>query len=669
MKSKRKSTSFFLELLGTQKWLMLVTALISIIVYPVPFMMTLESYDNQYYSETITQYIKSYFLWNGSDAGFYRFSNLGYTTLYISIVVGVVFGVIAFSYLHNRAQVGLYHSLPIKRERLLHVKLGVATITYFLPLFGANLMILLVASIREVLSGEFIMKLMILLGYNVLMFWMGYFVAAIAMLLTGRVIVGILGSAVFMFYAPAVTTIVNVMISQSFQTFVSVESGFGFVTFNRLYRVSPILYLRMVEWNAIKYLLLTIGINITLWAIHLWLMKKRPSEAAGKAMAYHLAGEIIKVMIVVVISIGSGLLFLSISYGSNTWLYFGTVFGLIVGYIVMQLFYGIDFRSLFKQKIQLLILFITMLTVVISFDYDLFGYDSYIPDYSEISDINIEIDELNNYGLEILKYGEYDAHMDVNEETYALMEHIIEQSMLAYEDTSINHKEYTSIYVEYKLNNGRIVRREYNPYLVDVVEEIKILWENEEYLNIIHPIRVMDLTTIDNIEMKYSYESVQNAEFTQTLFNGDTVKQQQFATYYQEDMLEITAADIINEQPLAIVSIRYNQTPGTSWDYNWYECAIYPSCLRSIAYLESEGVILRDSWGVEEVQSIDIRDYSSVDNIVTSTDEIEEIFPTMIQESLTNIFCETDDSKYAYVELEGGDYREYGYSARFLFLK
>ena len=119
---------------------------------------------------------------------------------------------------------------------------------------------------------------------------------------------------------------------------------------------------------------------ITVLAVVLY--RKRPSEAAGRAMAFGISKPVIKTFIVVPSAL-LGSLMLQSMMRKDTWSLFGLVCGLLLSYCVIEIIYNFDFRKLFAHKRQLALCAILSAAALAFFRFDLSGYDSYLPsDYN-----------------------------------------------------------------------------------------------------------------------------------------------------------------------------------------------------------------------------------------------------------------------------------------------
>lgn len=665
MKSKIKSTSFWDEIMKGHKWTILVMSLLMFILYPITLLINFEGYTGYSYSETqILEWLRNYFVYEDTYMNVFCFSYLGYVYLYLTLALGAALGVAAFSYLHNRTKVGLFHSIPVTRHKIIVTKISTATVTFVLPLLVSMLMYLAIICTRSYFTWQLLGRMGIFFAYNLLFFWMGYLLAAIAMLLTGKVLIGVFGALTFGFYMPVVAMILTGMVELFLFTFkISYNDIWG--PFRWIMQVSPVYFLQTIAWDSLYYVLVTIGILMVLWGIHCFLMRIRPMETAERAMSYTTIGDIIKVAIVVPSSFGIGLLFYGITYSSILWFYFGTIFGFMVTYLVMQFLYGVEIRDVLKQKKQILLIASIIFVCVTIFANDIFGYDSYQPDYEDIEDINIVFEEPYEYNSDIMNLGLMEVHMGKSEETYDFVSNLISEAKeYVTSDSDADWDELRTFDVEYILENGKVVQRSYTVELDnEMVEGMKHLWTNEEFLDVRYPIRVFDVKNIGSIYIDecYDYDLCYDM-----LFESDRASQVEFIEAYKADMLAFDS-DNLGEFPLASGSFYLNMQAqrlgdGSYYTYQGYfTFTIYPSSTNTLEFLESKGYSLKLGWELEDVESIKVEDIIDGNITYFTEEDIQVLLEELVSYRLIDSFCKVEEGRTAEVNMKEDYYSNYAY--------
>lgn len=142
---------------------------------------------------------------------------------FLIIVAAVVIGVSSFSYLHNRRKVDFYHSIPVRREILFAVQYTGGFLIVALA-YLVNLGILMVVSCAYQVPLSAVLGTA-MMGWllNLLFFLLMYAVVSIAMIMTGNMLVGILGTGVFFFYMPGMITLWWVIAARSLRPFITIS--------------------------------------------------------------------------------------------------------------------------------------------------------------------------------------------------------------------------------------------------------------------------------------------------------------------------------------------------------------------------------------------------------------------------------------------------------------
>lgn len=587
--------SFWNEIMRGQRWSILVLSLLMFLIYPIQIILNCGNWEEQgrtwgFISGSIsTTYMQL-------DPNVITYTGFG--VLYLSIVIGAVAGVASFSYLHNQSKVAMFHSLPISRSKLLITKFTTATVTFLIPLLLANVLCVIVVITRGYSTKAFLISIAVLFFYNIVMYWMGYLIAAIAMLLTGRVFVGVCGTFVLSLYCVCMSGLITTYAAALLETMV-VDTYDSWRIVVVLKRLSPFTYMDLVDWTQIRWVFISLLLVIILWEIQRLLMRIRPSEVAGRAMAYKRVGEVIKVALVILAGFASALFFYSVAYGVVEWMYFGAVFGVVVGYIVIQLIYGVVFRELFAQKLQIILVLVGVLAAIVLLVHDVFGYDSYIPEYDEIENINIEYNIAERYGLSgVIEQELYDINMGKDEETYALIELIVENAKSVVTE-DIAWDEIRDIYVEYELKDGTTVLRSYECNLEEVEEALEYLWGNEAFLDATYPVRLLNVTNVSEMGF-YDANNIDIPTFDGIFDEEGNVEQAgyskeefilAFMTAYQADALAITEA-ILEEESIATGYYAWTMPEEYIFVSSQGRFAIYPSFTNTIALMEEVGYVL-----------------------------------------------------------------------------
>lgn len=319
------------------------------------------------------------------------YSMKGGALAFMLTIAAVVLAVSGFAYLHSKKKTDFYHSLPIRREMLY----AVTCLNGFLYMAVAYIGFLTIAAVMIRVKGvPFDWGSLYLASVEHLCFFaLVYMTAILSMLLTGNLVVGLLGTGVLFSWGPVICMTVSAYFSEYFTTF-SGDDSFLLALIERT--SSPVAWYvracmssqpgRMALWAMLA--------AAVLFLLGMFLYRRRPSEAAGHAMAFPVTEPIIRFLIAVPSSLLLGAMFHSMMY-EDGWTVFGLVCGLLLVSCIIEIIYHFDFKSLFAHKRQLLVSAVFVGVVFAIFRFDLFGYDRYLPATEKLASGGIYCDLLD----------------------------------------------------------------------------------------------------------------------------------------------------------------------------------------------------------------------------------------------------------------------------------
>ena len=226
MKSRILSFSVLIETMRKQIWVPALIILGFFLCLPVAGMISMGwlQADGREHADMIRVYTE--FL-AGSNLPFYAMMTVG---------SAVLAGVSGFSWLHSRVKTDFYHSLPIRREKLF-VSQVILDMAYFAVPYLVNLFLAYVVGLMYgVLQGYAVRVSLESFVFQLLFYLLIYFVVVLAMLLSGKVLAGVMGAAVLMFYGPLLDMVLRGTASTFFSTYAN--EGLAFSRF--LQSFSPV---------------------------------------------------------------------------------------------------------------------------------------------------------------------------------------------------------------------------------------------------------------------------------------------------------------------------------------------------------------------------------------------------------------------------------------------
>lgn len=573
-------------------------------------------------------------------------SSLGFPngwTAALFIILSLIMGVSSYSYLHSRQKVDFYHGIPVNRKHLFWSNYfnGI-----FIPaaVYGANLIITfgVIAvygiSPADVAGSALSGFLLFIIHYSMM-----YSVTVMAMILTGNVIVGILGTMVLQFYFVCAILVFQLCFGSFFHT--SYRDG-GEVFSYWIDKSSPfmlfIINLEKLQTGtpageqAVR-ILAVLAVTAVLTFLSFWLYKKRGSEAAGRALSFRVSKPIIRIPIVILSSLG-GSVFFWLMHSSLGWAIFGLLCGMFLSHCVIEIIYHFDFRKLFSNWKQMAVSAALAAVIFCGFRYDLFGYDKYIPAERSIESVAVSMQDTNywvSYGSPMQDalgdyYWEYQnsddyifSHMELKDTApvLALVRDAVERNQRLnhgnifsddWEDGSRRY--YFSI--KYNLKNGKSIYRSYTLSSDEVRPEIIEIFENQDFIKAVYPI--LTQTPEDTAWVRVSRGEQTNIVSRDR--NGtDKAMTEKLLLAYQEDLKNLKAETMQKENPISTIQFLTRkqaeaeikrEATQSSWQYSdvtsrgYYP--IYPSFKKTLELLKECQVDV-ESWNnLENVIEINI---------------------------------------------------------------
>lgn len=530
----------------------------------------------------------------------------------ITIICAVVCGLSGFFYLHSKKKVDLFHSIPVKRENLFAVTYLNGLLIYIVPYLISLLVCFIILAANKYMVMEVFLTGLMALGVNILYYTFIYTIAIVAVMLTGNIVVSFLGAGVFYLYGSFIVGINDLYFSEFFKTYFTINN-----TEEMIINMSPLgNYINIAGKiadgygrEAIGTIVSVIVATIALIAFAIFLYRKRPSEAAGKAMAFGISKAIIKLALVIPISLAGGILFMNISNSHDiAWLIFGLIFALVISYGIIEIIYNFDLHKAFHRIYYLIGSALAVAVIVCIFQFDIFKYDTYIPKKDNIETMSLSISGLDGH----IRYYDFDninsrnsynsnyqlenVKIDDVGPSYELVKIGIEQFMkdkktdILYEmtDSGLDSTKYYIYKVMYTLDNGRRVYREYTLPVDQTYDIIQDVYRDLDYKKGHFPINQWNKDIIDMIDMISCSNTFEDKEFSL-----DELEKNKLIEMYKSELNNLSLDDIVNYQPIATLTFGLND-----YNFNYY---VYPTFENTITFLNDHGF---DGTRVVETQDI-----------------------------------------------------------------
>lgn len=562
-------------------------------------------------------------------------------------VAAIVMALTGFMYMHSRKQMDFYHSIPVRREQIFAVKY-LNGILIVLSSYLVNMLLAFVVLAANKIDLSVVVPTGVMaFAVHAGGFLINYGLMVIAVMLTGNFFISILGGIVLFAYVPALIALVQGLMYLFFETvdMRGVELELMYV------RTSPIAYYiyKVSEGAGMareKYgtLMGSVGACVIVGAvmavIALFLYKKRPSESAGKSMAFKITKTPIKILLVAPITIAASVLFWNI-YNSLPWAVFGFVIGLVVTHCIVEIIYHFEFRKLFSNLHHMGISAAIALVVIAVFRFDLVGYDGYLPKESEFEGASVHAGSLNDWNQYGMPYWYEDVRVNgvsgswrymqadqyaadnMSVKDYAVIsklaefgiEHAKQAKELKYanlDDTTQTEGYWTSLEIGYQLKNGKTVNRNYSVSVTELREVFDALYATKEYKDGVCPVLSYKSDNITGIYEAKGGE-IQKVE-------ADSEMQEEILNAYKEEMYALTLDERADETPVTslrfltiaekdyISAISKDRAPNYTGDFRLEDMnqvnffPVYPSFEKTLSLLRACGI---DDFGPVDISEVD----------------------------------------------------------------
>lgn len=574
------------------------------------------------------------------------------------MMVGVVIGIAIVSaasslyYLHSRKQTDFYESIPIKRKTLFKMAIQNSLIIFLIPLVVEEAIEFIVAG-RQILGNAVFAVGEAILWY-LLIFAAAWLTMALAMIMTGNIIVGILGFGVFATYFPGVIYNIFPLYANSF--FSTYSGNTASSVYNSITNyLSPVwIGLRGISYvnegtkSEITFMALPLVWCVVLYVLCQALYGKRPAESAGRAMAFPKANTVIKVLLVIPSALYSGIIFYSLGNADSVfWLIFGVVFGAIVVHALIECIYQFNVKAAFSHKKHLVFVLICSLFIMGSFTADLFGYDRYVPEASKLESVTIKPSNTDSYGywgkgqegltgdamklaLSVVKESVEVKNNSGNTDDSSTYYESRGKFFFRFVSTKAMTKDDIEISATFRAKNGSLKTRNYTLRSQKARELYNELYTTREFKSDIYSLYTGDYNKIKEI----SWSGIE----TEYLNLTKEEKKQFFDTYLSE-LDGLTYTDVQNIVPIGSIDISVGETTDST-DAIQDTYYIYPSFKKTIAFLKQKGCAADQTIADLNISSLDVTKYDDSTGecyTITNKNVIDKVKDKLVLQQMASV--------------------------------
>lgn len=551
------------------------------------------------------------------------------TIFYVTILAAVLTAIQGWGFLFSEKKSTFYLALPVNRKIL------------FLGIYSSGIVInLILCTISRILSfslqsykAEGTLSLSIIgLGLNMVGFLYVYTFSTIIMLLVGKFFAAILGILVFFSYGMLVVGYIAEKYSKAFfSTFYKVD------LMEELSRyLSPIgLYSGLLgvqehadvgEWTIgerTPYLIVMLLAIVVFGVAAYILFENRPVEAIGKVIIYKKVEVLTRYLACVPLALSGGYVFMlcSISQKSLLALSIGIVLSALASDYILQAVYEMSFRHVRKSIICKVLVLCTSAFAALSFYYDWWHFDSYVPNEQEVQSVAVSVK-----GIDDSTYEETteDANAELRLQKMVLSGNAKKESIQWLKTIAENQSQeniISHVSVAYYLKNEKVIYRRYaiseNHNQLEGFENIYNTSDYKKYTN--------SLAEYSNVD---KYEFIWSNGIEEYRLNLTNDEKEILLNCYKDDLAELTFEDAAEQSPVSCLKLVLPTRTGGEVGY------LYAGYDKTLAYLENLSIPVRkkiSEYNIQELQVVHKRaDGLNETEIIDDQEEIDTISQKLV---------------------------------------
>ena len=561
-------------------------------------------------------------------------------------------------YMHSKRETDFYDSLPIRRQTWFKTIFSSCFLLYFV--LSAVTTAIETGIIFSTGYGSLAILQTILWNYICMLgaFLVAWFTTALAMIMTGHSIIAFLGFGVFASYVPLIlANLAPAYCARFFDTYVYREPN------PNIYYFSPVTVVYKMtnswfEWDIKEHWNYIIGcfvLALLLGIIAYLLFLRRPTETAGRAMAFEKANNVIRFMIVIPLTLYAGLFLEEMAtMSSMAWLIFGIVFGGFLLHGIMECIFQFDIKALLSKKKQLLATFIICIAFVFVFWIDLFKYDDYIPDAEDVKIVKMDSNLFGRMNIEWDSERDW-IQGDLVKDAIAVVKEIKDCEIPSDDEIYYKENNFYNIKITYVMKNGREVLRDYSFDASKTSENLSKLYANEDVKDDYCVLYNIDKEKIQGISVNNGITGM-DLELTKEELN-------EFIDIYLEEYSKLQLKDALSDIKQYEINVAFQSEnmkyPSAERYY------VYSSFTKTITLLKEIGVK-----SFQESEDITITNmeifgnkYEDTHTFVSDLDQLKELKQYLILDDFSN---HDISEEYLYGEIQITTERGISYSGFFI---
>lgn len=508
----------------------------------------------------------------------------GEVQILFAITLPVAAGIFLFRYIQSGAPSDLFHSLPLRRKHLLTVNLLTGFAMILIPIWITTAITGLVWAVLDQPAFLFDGSTIWMWGLSMSIYSLFMFMLTVAVgMCIGQSVLQGLTVYALVLLPVVVWFIMSLHLQHYLLGYAFEEVGFNAEKLSLVLRVGSISTLPVIRQELIIYAIfaiLFIPLTYVLYA-------KRQVESATQAVTFKLIKPIFRFgLMFTLVLIGGGYFTMIAPRGSAGWGIFGYILGGIVGYIVAEMIIRKTWLIWSSRLLPKLILYGIIAGLILYVPIaDWNGYAARVPEMSKVNSIKLG-GESYTYSNGISQKKD-DAHLYSNDPEYmgaviALHQKIVDSDLPLLDDpinTGMRNDE--SILINYKLDNGKVMKRKYYIPEAEFHQELKALKLSQDYKRV-----TFETYKLEEDALSFGIRSAISSYRKVYISNPEQVRE--FKALLKQDILDQTYEEQRSSwQSFAYVEMNQDSTskdpfqPREMWNFE-----IKPSYDRVLAWLK-----------------------------------------------------------------------------------
>ena len=595
MTSRSSFFKLLKEDLRQRLWTIILAAIVFIL--PVPIYIAMEISSSRgvisegamlHFAESLAEPMARYSVW----------------LVLVTIFGALICAVSGFGYLFSKKKVDFFHSLPVKREVLFAVRYINGVLIYLVPYLAMVLVSILIIAISGYMKAVVFWIVLKGLAVHLLGYLAIYTTFILCVTFVGNIVVFFAVSGWAFGITPIVLLVYFWFEEQFFRTYSYLGDAFEDRLHSLRFLCPGYFYICTVDHNnSVRSLLLQeLAFIAVLVVITLLVYRARPSDGAGKAIAFPILKPVIRISVELLAGALMGMLFHEAAdraYGVPGWMIFGVILGVVLCHMLIQSIFHFDVRKCFADKGSMGTVAVVAIAFVLVMRYDAFGYDDYLPKEKKLESVAIDITGLDTYRNNYKYDGIYMSYIDEYEEmeltnmdaVYPYLESLVADNeaywKLRERGASPN---VTRVNVTYRLENGKNVYREYR--VQGIREDVFApVFESMEYKETHYSdVYSVPESILDSVTAVHA--------MNEQLMVLDAGERAEFMAIVRRELAAQSLKEKLNTLPVSVLHLRYisyavqYDSDGMPYDNSReykVELPVYPSFTETLAFLAERG--------------------------------------------------------------------------------